>query len=133
MLATATSGAGPATAVASLRCLSSMSVMPARLHAASRGPVRQKRHPHARAGWLAQKAAAGSTAVWAGWIQVAFILLQRFARSMILSEKSATFRDHALASLSAVDDSDERGPWMKVHAGARMRARIGASPSSMRA
>ena len=34
---------------------------------------------------------------------------------------------------SRVDDSDERGPWMKVQAGACMRARIGASPSSTRA
>ena len=41
---------------------------------------------------------------------------------------------HALpAFLIAVDDSSERGPWMNVQAGARMRARIGASPSSTRA
>ena len=37
------------------------------------------------------------------------------------------------AARMALDDSDERGPWMKVQAGAFMRASSGASPSSTRA
>ena len=37
------------------------------------------------------------------------------------------------AARMAVDDNDERGPWMKVQAGARFCQRIPASSSSIRA
>ena len=38
-----------------------------------------------------------------------------------------------LAERSAVELKEERGPWMKVQAGARRDASVGASSSSIRA
>lgn len=56
-----------------------------------------------------------------------------FARyTHILQELSGNHQDAVRVLRMAVEDSDERGPWMKVQAGGVRRASIGAYCSSTR-